>query len=437
MKPNKKTAAGNSRQQPETNDEQFHGPVLVSLADVEPEPVSWLWPQRIALGKVTLLAGDPGLGKSFLSLDLAARVSNGAKWPDCPEHAPLGGVVLLSAEDDLGDTIRPRLDAAGADVKRIIALQGVKGCDKDGKYDRPPDLGRDVEAIKQAIDAVADCRLVIIDPVSAYMGKADDHKNAAVRGVLGPLAALAGQRKIAILAVTHLRKGEGQALYRAMGSLAYVAAARAAWLVAPAPKNKQGMTRLFLPMKNNLGNDTTGLAFTLSKRHTGTWPCVEWSSEPVETTAEEALAPKPRQRGPKADERDEAADFLRETLAKGPKLGTELTEQAKEVHGISKSTLNRAKKLVRVVSFQQVVPGPWYWKLPDSKDATSPDTEQLGNLDNLGENTGDFDVFDHDKSQGCQVSECGNLGTNGYDSNAVNDLFQEAADADPDELETF
>jgi hypothetical protein len=113
---------------------------IVKLADVEAEQISWLWPNRIALGKLNLLAGDPGLGKSFLLLDLAARISLGSRWPDCDEHAPTGGVVLLTAEDGLADTVRPRLDAAGADVTKIIALSGVNGADGLGQYQRQIDL---------------------------------------------------------------------------------------------------------------------------------------------------------------------------------------------------------------------------------------------------------------------------------------------------------
>ena len=106
--------------------------VVVCLADVKPMPVELLWPGRVALGKVTLLAGDPGLGKSLVTLDMAARVSRGVAWPDDPTaDGQAGSVVLLSAEDDLADTIRPRLDAAGADNNRITALTAVRHSDPD------------------------------------------------------------------------------------------------------------------------------------------------------------------------------------------------------------------------------------------------------------------------------------------------------------------
>jgi hypothetical protein len=106
-------------------------PVLIPMSTVKAEPVKWLWPGRIALGKITVIQGDPDVNKSFLTLDLAARVTRGTPWPDAPStSAPLGGVVLLTAEDDLADTVRPRLDAAGADVSRINVLQAVQTCSR-------------------------------------------------------------------------------------------------------------------------------------------------------------------------------------------------------------------------------------------------------------------------------------------------------------------
>lgn len=112
-------------------------PVLVRVADVKPEKVSWLWPERIPLGKVTLIAGDLGLGKSFLTLDIAAHVSTGRPWPVSPDTpAEVGSVILLSAEDDIADTIRPRLDAAAADVEKIVFLQAVRYTEQSGTRSR-------------------------------------------------------------------------------------------------------------------------------------------------------------------------------------------------------------------------------------------------------------------------------------------------------------
>jgi hypothetical protein len=214
-----------------TTDEAPITPILISLADVQSRPIEWLWPGRIARGKVTLLAGDPGLGKSFLTLDLAARVSRGSPWPDAPDaSAPLGGVVLLSAEDDVEDTIRPRLDAAGADVHRIKLLQAVRHNYRENQKEAIFSLVTDLPALEAAILAVPGCQLVVIDPITAYLGETDSHKNAEIRGLIAPLAALAAKYGVAIVCVTHLNKsGSGPAIYRSIGSIAFVAAARAVW----------------------------------------------------------------------------------------------------------------------------------------------------------------------------------------------------------------
>ena len=158
--------------------------------------------------------------------------------------------MLLNAEDDFADTIRPRLDAHYANCERVFCLTSMS------------DLKRDIGQLRTAIERVENCRLVIVDPVSAYMGQADSHNNSEVRAVLSPLADLAAETRVAVLAVTHLRKGEGAAMYRAMGSLAFVAAARAAWAVCRDKTDPR--RRLMLAVKNNLAADVAdGLAFTI------------------------------------------------------------------------------------------------------------------------------------------------------------------------------
>jgi hypothetical protein len=335
-------------------------PVIVRLADVQPTDVEWLWPGRIAVGKLTLVAGDPGLGKSFLSLDIAARVSDGGKWPDCESYAPLGSVVILTAEDDLSDTVRPRLDVAGANTEKITAIQAVRGSDDDGSYERPLDLQRDLSIIEQVLDDQHDTKLLIVDPISAYLGKTDSHSNSEVRAVLAPLADLASRHSIAILALTHLRKSEGAAVYRAMGSLAFAAAARAVWGVAADKSDKA--RRLFVPIKNNLARDSGGLAYTLAlQNELAKQPVVVWEAEPITTTADEAMEhsrPHPAN--------DEAVEFLRDALADGPRPTKEVEEEAREAHGITQRTLYRARKTLNVEAYRPEHLGAWYLRLPPS-----------------------------------------------------------------------
>ena len=207
-------------------------PILQSMADVVTQGIAWLWPNRLALGKLSLVIGDPGNGKSFWSLDIAARISTGTKWPDDCGDAPTGSVLLMGVEDDLSDTVKPRLEAAGADVSKIVALTGVANKDQAGEYERTVDLRRDIPVLETAIQSVADCKAIIIDPISAFLGKTDSHVNAEVRETLAPLSQLAERYAVAIIAITHLRKGETDALHRAMGSVAFTAAARSVWAIA-------------------------------------------------------------------------------------------------------------------------------------------------------------------------------------------------------------
>jgi hypothetical protein len=326
-------------------------PVTVLLSEVEPEPVRWLWPGRIALGKLTLLCGDPGLGKSFVTLDLAARVSSGKCWPDLPLLPnPPGGVVLLSAEDDLADTIRPRLDAAGANPSRVTAIQAVRRTLLTGQTREDYfDLTEDLPALETAIGVTLDCRLVVIDPLTAYLGKTDSHKNAEVRAVLAKLFELAARRNVAVLAVTHLNKAGGlPAIYRTMGSLAFVAAARAVWAVVRDENDETGRRRLFVPVKNNLGADESGLAYSLES--TGDVARVAWESTPVEMRADDALGG-----GQGAAARDDAKRFVVETL---------------QAHGISERTFRRARKAVAEVYKEKGKGGQWRCRLKGGQPCT-------------------------------------------------------------------
>ncbi len=351
-------------------DAESCGPVIVNLADVQPESVRWLWLGRFALGKLTLLAGDPGLGKSLLTLDMAARISRGTPWPDALDVTnDVGGVVLLSAEDDVADTIRPRLDAAGADVARINLLSAVRRLPPfDAHRDAPPDpveamfdLTRDLPALETAIEATPDCRLVVIDPITAYLGGTDSHKNAELRGLLAPLSDLAGRHRVAVVAVTHLNKNAaGPAIYRSMGSMAFVAAARAAWAVT---KDKDDpRRRLFLPIKNNLAADVLGMAYTIEPAEGGGAAVVTWELDPVELSADDALQ---SDRG-HTDDGDDAASWLREALDDGRLPATVVHRQGR-ANGFSDKAMRKALKALGGATRREGygADGTWYWSIPD------------------------------------------------------------------------
>lgn len=209
---------------------------LTRISDVKTQPIKWLWRGRIPLGKVTVFDGDPGLGKSLLSADLAARVSCNRPMPDGSKSDLAGpaGVVLLSAEDDPSDTIRPRLEVVGADLERIVLLQGVKENDEE----RMPSLA-DIALLKQAI-ATADAKLVVIDPLMAYLlGDVNSYKDQDIRRALAPLAALAAELNVAIVVIRHLNKSSSSnPLYRGGGSIGIIGAARSGLLVAKDPEDE-------------------------------------------------------------------------------------------------------------------------------------------------------------------------------------------------------
>lgn len=357
----------------------FTTPRLVNLATVTPKPVTWLWPRRIAIGKLTTIAGEPGLGKSQLTLDLAARVSTGNPWPD-GTLACGGSVILLSAEDDIEDTIVPRLIAAGADRTKITAMQGVdfKIDDDTPAKERCFNLEQDLPALEQALDAQPDCRLVIIDPISSYLGNTDSHKNAELRGLLAPLGELATKRGVAVLTVTHLNKTSGaKAMHRITGSLAFVAASRAAWLVTPDRENAK--RRLLLPIKNNLAADNGGLAFGIVGIDVNgdDHPALAWEIGRVEITADEALSEDTlkRQQG-----RTQAKAWLKSQLADGPRTQEYLKSVADDADHKWR-TVERAADELGIQKFKSGFRGGWSWRLPSEDDQEAPSPTELASFD--------------------------------------------------------
>jgi hypothetical protein len=336
-------------------------PVLVRASDVQPRALRWLWHGRIPLGKLTLLDGDPGLGKSLVTLDLAARVSRGLEMPD-GSRSDLGGpagVVLLSAEDDIADTIRPRLEAAGADCSRIAILRAVRTRlgDDATPVERIPTLA-DLAALETAVREVG-ARLVVIDPVTAYVGATDTHIDAEVRQLLAPLADLAARLEVAILLVRHLRKGAGPALYRGGGSIAFVAAVRSALLVGPDPTDAG--RRVLAPVKSNLAEPAPALGYVIEAPDG--IPIVRWTGV-CEHTAADILAVGGN------DEFDRtaleiASDFLVTQLRDGPRPAREVLAAAR-AERIAERTLERARARLGIRSRPSGFRGPRLLELPES-----------------------------------------------------------------------
>jgi hypothetical protein len=331
----------------------------ILLSAVRPTRVEWLWPGRIPLGKLTILDGDPGLGKSVLSLDLAARVSTGQAMPD-GAPGPRGGVVLLSAEDALDDTIRPRLDAAGADVSRVLALDSIPDGDKPRRL---PELPIDGPLIGAAVRRVG-ALLVVVDPLTAYLGHTvNSHRDTDCRRALWPLAALAEETGAAVVVIRHLNKAMGSnPLYRGGGSIGIIGAARSGLLVAKDPDNPD-RRRILAATKCNLAPLPASLAYDLSTAENGALR-IGWAGESPHTAESLLAAPRDdEERGALQD----AADVLRSILERGPVAPEDAKREARKA-GVADKTLYRAKSILGARSRKEGFTGKgvWQWFLPDA-----------------------------------------------------------------------
>src|SRR5262249_18103468 len=195
--------------------------VVKCAADIKPEKIDWLWDERLPLGKCVLVAGEGGLGKSMLLAWIAAAVSRGKEWPCGEGQSRRGSVVILSAEDDAADTIVPRLMAAEADCSKVHILEAVRSRESEGR--RSFNLQLDLPELEKTIEQLNDAVLVIIDPITSYLGKVDSHKNAELRSGLEPLGRMAAKQHVTVIANTHLSKAAGgTANSRVIGSVAFV-----------------------------------------------------------------------------------------------------------------------------------------------------------------------------------------------------------------------
>jgi putative DNA primase/helicase len=324
------------------------------LSDVTERKVSWLWRDRLPLGKVTMLAGDPGLGKSYFTTYMAARVTQADAMPDgnaCGLRQP-GDVIFMSAEDDPHDTILPRCRVAGADLRRIHLFEAVRERSREGtSRESMIQLDRHHDDLMRFVKSLPRPRLLVVDPITAYLGDADGNSNTAVRGVLRHLSDIAHATGVCVLCVTHLNKGgadkSSRSMYRIMGSLAFTAAARVVYLMKAMPD--QPDRRILACIKSNLAIHRGVMTFDVTAQG------LQWIScdagldvGAIDAGDDEALTAG-----------DEAEDFLRQSLAQGPMDAAQLLEVAQRA-GISVVTLRRAKRRLNVQAAK--VGDKWMWR---------------------------------------------------------------------------
>ena len=361
--------------------------VGVPLSDVKPEQISWLWPGRIPFGKLTVIDGDPGVAKSMLTLDLAARISRGFPLPD-GVPVTTGSVLIFTAEDGLADTVRPRLDAMGADVSRVHAIRST--IYQDDPAELPVTLPTHVEAMREYVRDLG-ATLVVIDPLMAYLSTEVDSKiDHDVRRVLAPIAQLADDTGAAIVVVRHLNKSTGAAaIYRGGGSIGIIGAARAGLLVAKDPNDDT--RRILAVIKCNLSRESPSLRFRVdtAENHAAR---IAWEGEATERARELLAMPA------EDDDRsalEQAVAYGRESLANGAVLVRHWEADA-HAAGISQRTLERARRILGVRATKlngQAGKGGWVVSLPGYRPSTAygaptPPPLPSGTLDGDGGNGG-------------------------------------------------
>jgi putative DNA primase/helicase len=322
-------------------------------------PIRWIWSNWLARGKLHLLAGAPGTGKTTIALSIASTIATGGRWPD-GSQAERGDVLIWTGEDGIADTLLPRLLAAGGDASKVHFVSSMQ---EDGKP-RPFDPATGMPDLVKAARKLPDLKLVILDPVVAAVS-GDSHKNTETRRGLQPVVDLADQLDCVVLGITHLSKNTGgrEPLERVAGSIAFGAVARVV-LATVKPADTEAPRRL-VRAKSNLGPDTGGFEYTLfgapvpgqefnAQR-------VEWG-EVLEGSARELMAVEQPDDGGAAA--DDAEEFLQDMLKSGT-VSTKEIKEAANAHGHSWRTVNRAKAELGVKAVKGGFNEGWSWRLPD------------------------------------------------------------------------
>lgn len=322
--------------------------VLVKFSDIDPEDIEWLWYPYLPLGKLTILEGDPGQGKTYLMLAIASALTRGYILPDQrgrpgPPTNPVYNVIYISAEDGLADTLVPRAIRADANREHLYGVRGVS----TGGEPQPFSLAQ----VTLLSDAIRDtqARLIIIDPIQAFLGAdVDMHRANEVRPLMASLSRIAELHKCAVLIIRHINKGNSKALYRGMGSIDFTAAARSVLVVAESLEDPS--KKILAQAKNSLDKNGASLIFSIHDDGFS-WCGVS------KMGADDLLAQQPVKN---QHQQNAATEWLLENLRQGECLAETLLQEA-EANGISERTLRRAKAQLRVISYKRN--DRWYWKL--------------------------------------------------------------------------
>jgi hypothetical protein len=326
----------------------------IRCADVTPSTVSWLWEPYLARGKLSVLDGDPGTGKSFITIDLAARLTSGRTLPGSTESMSPSPVLVLNAEDDIRDTILPRAKAAGADLGKlhVLAAPGLG-------LDRLPSFPKDLESLQRSILETG-AAFVIVDSMMAFFPPAVSANNdQCFRQALTPLAELAASTGACILFVRHLRKAGGaSAIYRGLGSIGIMGAMRTGLMISRHPDDPD--LRVLTLSKTNIGPPARSFGFRLEKREEDGQTYVNWTGA-LDLPADDLFGTSvPLRAGSRTRER--AGEWLRTFLAKGPRRAQEVFEAARAA-GFADRTLNRIKDAIGIESRAVRKKGvtEWWW----------------------------------------------------------------------------
>ena len=326
---------------------------ILTLSQVEAKEVDWLWKPYLANGMLAMLSGDPGAGKTYITLAVAAAITTG-RVPYTGERRDPTDVLYLSVENSPEHVLRPRFDSLGGDSSRFHILRGsVTG--NGEKAERGGVRLSDIRLLRDALQRTK-ARLVIVDPIQSYLGaEVDAHRSNETRPVMDGLSRLAEEFGCCILLVRHLSKAPtGKAIHRGLGSIDLTGAVRTELLAGCSPDD--ALQRALVQVKSNLGQFGPSLGYTIEADG-----AFRWTGE-SELTSAALLAPESNDAEVGAME--EAKDFLSRALAQGARSAKDVEAEARK-EGIRERTLKRAKKEIRVQSRKCGMTGAWEWTLPE------------------------------------------------------------------------